>query len=314
MSKPTALSIGIQRGGLEIKQFMRQRESVVFTMLFPLILLAIFGSVFSNSIAEGVTFSQYFVAGMIASGLVNTGFQQLAIMIPMEREFGTLKRLRGTPMPASSYFIGKAILVTLSMLIQVFLLLAAGVAFFGVNLPTGADKWLLLVALLVLGSACSTVLGIAFSNVPKSGRGASAVVSPVVIVLQFFSGVFFIFTDLPQWMQQVAAIFPLKWMTQGARSIFLPDSFATREVAGNWETGRTFAIITAWLVVGLYLGSSKLQVGARLSNLAILLALVLTVSGSSAIAATKKPTPTPTTKVTAKQLKQHRLKHRLSQL
>lgn len=49
-----------------------------------------------------------------------------------------------------------------------------------------------------------------------------------------------------------------------------------------------------------YLGSSKLQVGARLSNLAILLALVLTVSGSSAIAATKKPTPAPTTKVTAK--------------
>jgi ABC-2 type transport system permease protein len=46
MSKPTALSIGIQRGGLEIRQFMRQRESVVFTMLFPLILLAIFGSVF----------------------------------------------------------------------------------------------------------------------------------------------------------------------------------------------------------------------------------------------------------------------------
>lgn len=251
MSKPTALSIGFERGGLEIKQFMRQRESVVFTMLFPLILLAIFGSVFSNSIAKGVTFSQYFVAGMIASGLVNTGFQQLAIMIPVERDFGTLKRLRGTPMPASSYFIGKTILVTISMLVQVLLLLAAGVIFFGVNLPTTTYKWLLLVALLILGSATSTVLGIAFSSIPKSGRGASAVVSPVVIILQFFSGVFFIFTDLPQWMQQIAAIFPLKWMTQGARSIFLPDSFATREVAGNWETGRTFAIITAWLVIGL---------------------------------------------------------------
>ena len=251
MSKPTSLSIGLQRGKLEIKQFIRQRESVVFTMLFPLILLAIFGSVFSNSIAKGVTFSQYFVAGMIASGMVNTGFQQLAIMIPVERDFGTLKRLRGTPMSASSYFIGKAILVTLSMLIQVFLLLVAGVLFFGVHLPKTADKWLLLLALLILGSACSTVLGIAFSNVPKSGRGASAVVSPVVIVLQFFSGVFFIFTDLPHWMQQVAAIFPLKWMTQGARSVFLPDSFATREVAGNWETGRTFAIIAAWLVVGI---------------------------------------------------------------
>ena len=251
MSKPTALSIGIQRGELEIKQFMRQRESVVFTMLFPLILLAIFGSVFSDSIAEGVTFSQYFVAGMVASGLVNTGFQQLAIMIPVERDFGTLKRLRGTPMPASSYFIGKAILVTVSMLIQVILLLAAGVAFFGVDLPTSANKWFTLFALIVLGSACSTILGIAFSNVPKSGRGASAVVSPVVIILQFFSGVFFIFTSLPAWMQQVAAIFPLKWMTQGMRSVFLPNSFAAREVAGNWETTRTFAIIGAWLIVGL---------------------------------------------------------------
>ena len=248
---PSALQLGIRRGGLEIRQFARQRESVVFTLLFPVILLAIFGSVFQDTIAPGVTFSQYFVAGMIASGLVNTGFQNIAISIPLERDMGAIKRLRGTPLPITSYFIGKAILVTLSMLIQVALLLAAGVIFFGVELPVTAEKWLLLAALLVLGSACSTVLGIAFSNVPKSGRGASAVVSPVVIVLQFFSGVFFIFTDLPQWTQQVAAIFPLKWMTQGARSIFLPDSFATREVAGNWETGRTFAIIGAWLVVGL---------------------------------------------------------------
>ena len=144
MNRPTALTIGFQRGNLEIRQFMRQRESVVFTMLFPLILLAIFGSVFSDSIAEGVTFSQYFVAGMVASGLVNTGFQQLAIMIPVERDFGTLKRLRGTPMPASSYFIGKAILVTVSMLVQVILLLVAGVIFFGVELPQSASKWLTL--------------------------------------------------------------------------------------------------------------------------------------------------------------------------
>ena len=96
---PSTLALGFQRGALEIRQFMRQRESVVFTIFFPLILLMIFGSVFKNTIAPGVTFSQYFVAGMIASGLVNSGFQQLAIVIPLERDFGSLKRLRGTPMP-----------------------------------------------------------------------------------------------------------------------------------------------------------------------------------------------------------------------
>jgi ABC-2 type transport system permease protein len=247
------IALGVARGGLEIRQFLRQRESVVFTLAFPIILLAIFGSVFKTSLAEGVTFSQYFVAGMIASGLVNTGFQQLAIIIPMEREFGSLKRLRGTPMHVASYFIGKSILVLVSMAIQVLLLLAAGMIFFGVELPTDPYKWLTFTWLIILGSAASTALGIAFASVPKSGRGASAVVSPVVIVLQFFSGVFFVFTDLPGWMQQVAAIFPLKWMTQGMRSVFLPDSFAAREVAGTWETERTFIILFAWLIVGIFL-------------------------------------------------------------
>jgi len=256
---PSALSLGFRRGGLEIRQFARQRESVVFTLLFPVILLVIFGSVFKDTIAPGVTFSQYFVAGMIASGLVNTGFQALAITIPLERDFGALKRLRGTPMPASSYFIGKAILVSVSMVIQILMLFGFGVIFFGVHMPTSASKWLTFAWLVLLGSACSTALGIAFSIVPKSGRGASAVVSPIVIILQFFSGVFFIFTQLPAWMQQVAAIFPLKWLTQGMRSVFLPDSFATQEVAKSWENGRTFIVLMIWLAIGIYFSVRKFK-------------------------------------------------------
>lgn len=249
----SALRIGLLRARIEISQFNRQRESVVFTIFFPVMLLAIFGSIFKDTIDEnsGVTFSQYFVAGMIASGLVNSGFQQLAIMIPMERDMGTLKRLRGTPMPLSSYFIGKTILVFYSMAVQIVLLLAGGVAFYGISLPSTLYKWGLFIALVLLGTACTTLLGIAFSALPKSGRGASAVVSPVVIILQFFSGVFFIFSQLPQWMQHVAAIFPLKWLTQGMRSVFLPDSFAQNEVAQSWETGRTFILIALWIVAGL---------------------------------------------------------------
>ena len=256
---PSALQLGIRRGSLEIKQFMRQRESVVFTLLFPVLLLAIFGSVFKDTIAPGVTFSQYFVAGMIASGLVNTGFQALAIMIPVERDFGTLKRLRGTPMPASSYFIGKTILVLISTVIQIILLLGFGLLFFGLELPSDASKWFTFTWLVVLGSACSTALGIAFSVVPKSGRGASAVVSPIVIILQFFSGVFFVFTQLPSWMQQVAAIFPLKWLTQGMRSVFLPDTFAGQEVAKSWETGKTLAILLVWLAIGIFFSVRKFK-------------------------------------------------------
>ena len=253
------LRIGVLRSFLEVKQFMRQRESVVFTLFFPVILLFIFGTVFKDTIAPGVTFSQYFVAGMIASGLVNTGFQQLAITIPMERDDGTLKRLRGTPMSVSSYFIGKALLVTILMIVQTILLLFFGSVVFDLNLPTDPMLWWNFTWLVILGSACSTVLGIAFSVVPKSGRGASAVVSPIVIILQFFSGVFFVFTSLPVWMQQFAALFPLKWLTQGMRSVFLPADFATQEVAKNWEIGKTALVLVIWLVLGLIFAVKKFK-------------------------------------------------------
>jgi ABC-2 type transport system permease protein len=249
---PGTFKLGLLRGQMEIIQFSRQKEAVVFTIFFPVILLAIFGSVFKDTIAPGVTFSQYFVAGMIASGLVNTGFQNIAINIPIERDMGAIKRLRGTPLPITSYFIGKAISVLVSMALQVLILLAIGIAFFGLNLPTEPSKWLTFTWLLILGTASSTALGVAFSAVPKNGRGASAIVSPVVIILQFFSGVFFVFTQLPGWMQQVAAIFPLKWLTQGMRSVFLPETFATQEVAASWESGRTALILLVWLFAGLF--------------------------------------------------------------
>ena len=251
--RPNIIEVGFLRGGLEIKQFMRQRESVVFTLLFPVMLLFIFGSVFKGELAPGVTFSQYFVAGMIASGLVNTGFQQLAIMIPIERDFGTLKRLRGTPVSPISYFIGKTIVVFAAMIVQIAMLIGFGAVLFDLNLPTTFDKWFRFTWLILLGSACSTILGIAFSSVPKNGRGASAVVSPIVIILQFFSGVFFVFTTLPFWMQQFAAIFPLKWLTQGMRSVFLPEDFATQEVAGNWEISRIALVLIVWTILGTLL-------------------------------------------------------------
>jgi len=253
------LALGIARGLLEIKQFNRQRESVVFTVAFPVILLFIFGSVFKDEIAPGVSFSQYFVAGMIASGLVNSGFQQIAIMIPVERDLGTIKRLRGTPMPAASYFIGKGIQVLYSMLLQLILLMTCGKLFFKLELPTQGDRWLTFLWVVILGTATATILGIAFSAIPKSGRGASAVVSPVVIILQFFSGVFFVFTQLPQWMQHFAAIFPLKWLTQGMRYVFLPDSSASQEAAKSWELNKILLNLVIWLVVGTFFAAKTFK-------------------------------------------------------
>lgn len=250
---PSALSLGVRRIGLELRQFFRDKDSAVFTFALPMLLLVVFGSVFNTDIAPGVTFSQYFVAGMIASGVIYTAFQNLAINIPMERDDGTLKRLQGTPMPRSSYFIGKVGLTVLVYVVQVALLLLIGVLFFGLNLPDSASKWWTFAWISALGLISCTLLGIAFSSVPRNGRSASALVTPIVLVLQFTSGVFFVFSQLPGWMQGFASLFPLKWLTQGMRSVFLPDTFAAEEVSGGWDLPLVALALGIWCVAGAVL-------------------------------------------------------------
>ena len=253
LALPGTAAIGLRRVHIELLTFARDREAAFFTLVLPVLLLVVFGSAFNDDVAPGIPFSQYFLAGMIASGVVYTAFQNLAIVIPQERDDGTLKRLQGTPMPKAAYFVGKVGVVLVVYVVQVSLLMLIGVTLFGVSLSSDPQDWVVFTWLSILGLVCCTLLGVAFSSLVKTGRGAPALVSPVVLVLQFTSGVFFQYDELPSWMQQFAAIFPLKWLCQGMRSVFLPDSFQRQELAGSWELGRVALVLVLWSVAALVL-------------------------------------------------------------
>jgi ABC-2 type transport system permease protein len=249
---PSVAELWRVRAGVELKEFFRQREAVVFTLLFPVILLLVFGAVLNYDIGSGVSFTQYFMAGVTAAGILGAGLQNMAISIATERSDGTLKSLVGTPMPKSAYFVGKVVQVLAVTVLIVLILLAVGTLFYDVPLPTGSD-WLTFVWVALLGSAACTLLGIAFSSLAKNGRSASATITPIALVLQFISGVFFQFSQVPAWLQQIAALFPLKWMAQGLRSVFLPDQLASAEPAGSWELGRVALVLALWCIGGLLL-------------------------------------------------------------
>lgn len=249
---PSALSVGLRRGALEIKQTLRERDAVVFTLGLPVVLLVLFASIFHGEIDHtGVDQRQVFIAGMVATGIMSTSFSGIAIGIAIERDDGTLKRLAGTPMPRSAYFIGKVLMVLVLSLAETVLLIAIATLFFGLHLPSTGGRWLTLLWVFVLGVVASTLTGIAMSSVPRSGRSASAVVTLPFLVLQFISGVYFVFSELPTLLQRIAAIFPLKWMCQGLRSVFLPDSFTGVEPAHAWERGRIAVVLAVWAVAGL---------------------------------------------------------------
>ncbi|MEP7764439.1 ABC transporter permease [Sanguibacter sp. 25GB23B1] len=258
---PSALRLGAARTRVELMTFFRERDAVIFIFAYPVIMLAIFATVFGQDrqggAADGpggIPFAQYFLPGMVATGIMLTSFQSLAISIAVQRDEGALKRLRATPMPAVSFFLGKIGQVLLVSVVQVALLLGIGALAFDIDLPTTASAWTTFAWVFLLGTATGAVCGVAFSVLPRTGKSASAVVTPVVLVLQFISGVFFVFTDLPTWMQRVAEVFPLKWMAQGMRSVFLPPEGQEWEASGSWQHGTTALVLMAWLVLGLVVG------------------------------------------------------------
>ena len=251
---PGAWRTGLARGRLEVAAFFRERQTVVFVFALPAVLLVLLGSIFGHQkLGYGITVGQLFTAGMIAGGIGSTSFQNLGLSIAAERERGTLKRLRGTPMSPAAYFIGKIVLVFVCTVAEVLVLLAVGMAFYHLHLPASAAQWWTLAWVFTLGTVACSLLGIAISSLSRSATNSFPVIGLPFIVLQFVSGVYVPFNNVPRWLQEVASLFPLKWMSQGLRSAFLPARAAILEPAHSWQHGETALVLLIWIAAGLVL-------------------------------------------------------------
>jgi ABC-2 type transport system permease protein len=251
---PALWRLALVRGGVEVKSFFRDKMAVAFIFGLPSILLVLLGSIFGGqAAARGVTVGQLFTAGMIAGGIMSTSFQYLAIGVATERESGMLKRLSGTPMPPAAYFAGKIVQVLVCTMSETVLLVAVGMLFYHLHLPTSPGRWWTFAWVFVLGTAACSLLGIAVSSVPRSAASATPVVTLPFLVLQFISGVYVPPNNVPGWMRDIASFFPLKWMAQGMRSAFLPGQAAALEPAHSWEHGRTALVLALWIAGGLVL-------------------------------------------------------------
>lgn len=242
------------RSVAELRIFFRNVQSLVFTLALPIILLVIFGSIFTGTIEGTDTdFKQYFVAGIVAAGVMSTAFTGLAINVALERELGLVRRLASSPMPKGAYFIGKVVLVAVTSLLETVLLVGIGTAFFGLQMPTDAQHWAVFAWVFVLGTAAMALCGLAYTALIPSASAAPAIVTPPFLVLQFISGVFFPFNQLPGWMQNAAGIFPLKWLTQGFRYVFLPEDFKVVEQGGQWNLPTIAIALALWVCVAGFL-------------------------------------------------------------
>ncbi len=227
---PGWLGLVRDRMVVELKVFARNPQAMFFMFSLPVLFLVLFSAVFAGDVdsltppgEEPVEFARYFLPGIIAAGVMSTTFATLAIGIAGEQHEGLLKRLAGTPLPRSVYFAGKLGMAVVVTVLQTAIMLAVGVVGYDVPLPEGAERWLAFGLTLTVGAGACALLGIAYTRLIPNARSAVAIVQPPFLILQFISGVFFQYNDIPGWLKAVAAVFPLRWLAQGLRYAFLPD-------------------------------------------------------------------------------------------
>jgi ABC-2 type transport system permease protein len=241
------------RVALDLKQFFRERDNMIWIFAFPIVFLALFSVIFSaeeviqtHGSTQIVSFATIMAPGMIAQGTLLASFTNLASSLAYDRELGTLKRLSATPLSPISFFAGKIAMVLIVTLIQTAILLAVGVIALGLQLPTGASAWLNFAWLLLLGTAVGSICGIAFSSIPRTAKAAANIASGIVTLLGFISGVFIVGTNLPTWLVRISEVFPLYWLASGLRATFIPNYSFT----GTPRLGLGAIVLALWFILG----------------------------------------------------------------
>ena len=116
---------------LERRMFWRNPTAAFFGFLLPLLLLAMFGAVFSDNQKD----LNVIVPGIAGMSVMAATFVALAYNLTFLRERGILKRLRGTPMRSSAYLGGIAANAITNTVLQVGIVIIAGRVFFGIPWP-----------------------------------------------------------------------------------------------------------------------------------------------------------------------------------
>jgi ABC-2 type transport system permease protein len=226
------------------KLFWRSRELAFFTFALPVLLYSLLGSVYGDDEVDGVAGADYLLAGMLGYGAASTAFAGLAILLVIRREQGILKRLRATPLPASTYLAAVLTSIVLVFALEAVLMIVIARVGFGTELP---DRFISLALALLLGAACFAAMGVGLSGLVRSAEGASAVVNAIYLPVSFISGAFFSPASFPAFLEAIANVLPLIYFIELVRDVMLYGSEL-------WEEPTAVGVVTVWGVAGLVAG------------------------------------------------------------
>ncbi|HEY7074615.1 MAG TPA: ABC transporter permease [Solirubrobacteraceae bacterium] len=242
----SAGGLAVHQSRYDLKQFLREPASVFFTAILPLIFLVLFVAIFGNNRTEIngnlIQTSTYYLPAILALSIVNATFVNLAIWVTITRDRGQLKRLRATPIPPWAIVTGRAYSALVVAAAMTVLVCGAGVLFYGVSLPSNALPGALIT--LFVGTLSFSALGFAAAALIPSENAAPPIANAICLPLEFISGIFVPADQIPKWMLDIAAVFPIKPFFDAMLHTFDPHTTGAGIMPGK------LAVLVAWGVVG----------------------------------------------------------------
>jgi len=238
----------------QLRAFLRNRKARMFTLVIPLILLALLAGVFhgGETTVSGVTinYRQFFVPSVVVFSLTLTTLAMLVATVVQQREMGILKRRRATPMPAWALITSQSLTVVLMAIGTVALLLIVGAVAFDVRIAS--DGWASLVLGVIGGAFAFCGLGYALSTFADSADSAQPMIQLITFPLFFISGIWIPLSELPTFLQIVAKIFPVEHVADLVHRAFV-GAVPTGPVLAD------FAILVGWALLGGAVAAKRFQ-------------------------------------------------------
>ena len=194
---------------IEFKLFLRQPLAAFFTLVFPLFLLFMFGSIYGNEPSDllgGRGNVDVSVPGYIAMIIATAGLTNLPIVLTTYREQGILRRYQASPLQTMTLLLAQVIVSALTALVGGILLVVTAVFVYDLKLPVSIIGTLLA---FVLGSLSFFAVGFLLASLLPTSRATSAVGMALHFPMIFLSGAALPRQILPEALQRFGDWLPL---------------------------------------------------------------------------------------------------------
>jgi len=217
---------------MELKMFFRDPTGAFFTMIFPLMLILVFGSIYGNGANPdfgGYGIVDVYVPSFTGMIVAISALTNLNTEMAKAREKGILRRLRATAVRPITILTAKITMIfSVTSLSMVLMIVVAKLAF-GLRFNGNPIE---VIAAFVLSSFSFFAFGLVVASIMPNVRAAESFGFILLFLMLFLSGVFVPFEIVPDAVQQVAQVFPMTHVTTLMRGLWIGQSLVdhTKEV------------------------------------------------------------------------------------